>query len=284
MKSFKLVSMNLLFGSLMLSGCGSSDSPDPPDPIVELTQPPVINQAKAFDGPLSTSSTVDAERYIKNGIYAAAYAYRNQSPTTPEAVNDAAAPASFGESYSTTNTAEQGVDEADRMEYDGDYLYLATQQEWLESGVNPPMVKVMQRNEDFTLTEVDKIQSDIEFRNINGLYLHQNRLAVISNDFPVYPLWDIAILPWYDYQARIGISIFDVTTPADSVQTLSVEIDGNLLSSRRIENQLYIVSTYTPYIDSLDPSASTDDELLNNYKAILATPANAIMPKLHTGQ
>lgn len=282
MKSFKLVAINLLFGSIVLSGCGGSDSSVPEE---ELTEPPLINQAKAFEGPLSSAANVNAERYIKNGIYAATYAVRNQPLPTPGTVSDSAAPPpSFSENFSTTNTAEQGVDEADRVEYDGSYLYLATQQEWFESGVNPPMVKVMQRNDDFTLTELDKIQVNFENYNINGLYLHLDRLAIISNDFPVYPLADIAIQPWYNNQARIGLSIHDVSSPADSAQLISVEIDGLLLSSRRIENQLYIVSTYTPFIDSLDPTASTEDELLQNYQAILATPANSIMPKLHSGQ
>lgn len=281
MKSFALVSMNLLFGTVLLTGCGGSDGPEPID---ELTEPPVINQAKAFEGPLSTNTSINAERYIKNGIYAAAFAVQGQPTSAPELVSDAATPLSFSGNFSTTNTAEQGVDEADRIEYDGDYLYLATQQEWFEAGVNPPAVKVMQRNDDFTLTELDKIELDIENHNINGLYLHQDRLAIISNDFLVYALRDIAIQPWYENPARIGISIVDVTTPAETAQLIDIEIDGMLLSSRRIENQLYVVSTFTPYIASLDPTASTSDELLNNYKAIINTPASAIMPKLHAGQ
>lgn len=281
MKYFTLVSMNLLLVTALLTGCGSSDGPDPID---ELTEPPVINQAKVFEGPLSSNTSVDAERYIKNGIYAAAYAVRNLTLPTPNITNDAATPVSFSGNFSTTNTAEEGVDEADRVEYDGDYMYLATQQEWFEVGVNPPMVKVLQRNDDFTLTELDKIQLDTEYHNINGLYLYQDRLAIISHDFPVYALNDIAIQPWYNDQARIGLSIRDVSMPANSSQLINLEIDGMLLSSRRIENQLYIISTYTPYIDSLDPTASTDDGLLDNYKAILATPANAIMPKLRSGQ
>ncbi len=280
MKTVLTASLTLVVLSGAISGCGGSSSTDPE---VELTEPPVINQAKAFDGPLSSSTSLAAERYIKNGIYAAAFAARNEVTSNPSLISDAAAP-TFTENFSTTNTAEQGVDEADRIEYDGDYLYLATTQQWLESGVTQPAIKVMQRNADFTLTELDQIQPDLDYLNINGLYLYQDRLAVIGNDFPVYPLADVAILPWYDAQARIGISIHDVSTPSDTSQVSSIEIDGNLLSSRRIENNLYIVSTYTPYIDSLDPTATTEDALLNNYKAILATPASAIMPKIHSGQ
>lgn len=281
MKTLTLVTMNTLIGSMLLSGCGGSTSQDTKE-VLEV--PPTINQAKAIEGPLTTNASLNAERYIKNGIYAATYIDNTQETDPPSSITGDPTTASFDTNFSTTNTVEEGVDEADRMEYDGDYLYLATYPQWVEGATTDPSVKVMLRNDDFSLTEIDSIEVEFDTYNVEGLYLHQDRLAVVSNDYPVYMLSDIAIEPWYDNDANIGLSIHDVTDPSDSTNIASMQIEGRLLSTRRIENELYVVSAFTPYIDDLNRSATTDSALLANYNAILSTPASSIMPKLTTGQ
>ena len=100
------------FGAVCLSvvalaGCSGSQNAEP-----EITEPPQLNAPQAFAGNLVQSGNAKASTYIKNGLYVASLL--KDSP-----VSDAAPPANGSESlsFSTTNTQEQGVDEADRIEF-----------------------------------------------------------------------------------------------------------------------------------------------------------------------
>jgi hypothetical protein len=61
----------------------------------------------------------------------------------------------------------------------------------------------------------------------------------------------------------------------------NIKIDGAMVSSRRIGNDLYLVSSYTAYIEGLNPNASSEEELLTNYLTILDTPDADLMPKIY---
>jgi hypothetical protein len=61
----------------------------------------------------------------------------------------------------------------------------------------------------------------------------------------------------------------------------NIRIDGAMVSSRRIGDDLYLVTSYTAYIEGLNPNASTEKELLANYLTILDTPDTQLMPKIY---
>jgi hypothetical protein len=54
-----------------------------------------------------------------------------------------------------------------------------------------------------------------------------------------------------------------------------------MLSSRRINDDLFVVTSYTVYIEGLNTEATTDAELLANYLTILDTPDSQLMPKIY---
>ena len=75
-------------------------------------------------------------------------------------------------------------------------------------------------------------------------------------------------------------SIYDTTEPENISRTHDITIEGWLVSSRQINNQLYLVTSYSPFIDGLTTMPSDDEQSLANYQAILDTPINEIMPSM----
>ena len=93
---------------------------------------------------------------------------------------------STGSGFSGTTTQESGVDEADRIEYDGNYLYLAADPQWNDGVLISSQIRVLKRNADFSLQEVASQDLGEEATNVNGMYLRQRRLIrfirEVSND------------------------------------------------------------------------------------------------------
>lgn len=273
---FRLTPLPLLIGLCACSGSSSEDVEITSPPVI--TEPPIINQAKVFDGPMSQAGEAKVTTFIKNGIFSAtANSYGNGGLTPLPTEADVT---SADDQFSQTNTQEEGVDEADRIEYDGNTMYIATYPEWVDSANVASKVRVMQRNDDYSMTQIDELALQSENANIDGIYLADDRLAVVSSDYPVYALSDVAIQPWEPTQSFVDISIFNTQNPADISNVVEMKIEGWLFSSRRIGDQLYLVSGFVPRVDSLTPFNSEDDVQLQNYLSILDTPIESIMPSL----
>ena len=248
----------IVFLFTALSACSGSDKPATKEIPQVPTEAPNINPAQSFAGPLSKAGQSSVSRFIKNGIYSAT----QNSATLSENIALPSSPtADASAGYSTTNTQELGVDEADLIEYDGDYLYLAAYPQWIDGDVYQGHVRVMQRNEDFSLGEVARLDLTNQEGNINGIYLADQRLAVVSTNSQIYSLDSLSVAPWFESTSRVALDIYNTSVAAQSVATLRAEFDGNLLSSRRIDNQLYLVISYVPTVDNLAPGAETDAEL-----------------------
>lgn len=273
---FRLTSVPLLIGLCACSGSSSEDVEITSPPVI--TEPPIINQAKVFDGPMSQAGEAKVTTFIKNGIFSATADSYGNGGVTPVPIE--ADVTSSDDQFSQTNTQEEGVDEADRIEYDGNTMYIATYPEWVDNTNVASKVRVMQKNDDYSMTQIDELALQSESANIDGIYLADDRLAVVSSDYPVYALSDVAIQPWEPTQSFVDISIFNTQNPADISNVVEMKIEGWLFSSRRIGDQLYLVSGFVPSVDSLTPFSSEDDVQLQNYLSILETPIESIMPSL----
>lgn len=280
--------MNKLLPSLLfivvsagLTACGGSsesvvitDPPEPPRP----TEAPDVNQATAFEGPLFKAGETDVSRFIRNGIYSATLNGQNRESldASPSPVSSQGA---FSQGFSTTNTQEQGVDEADRVEYDGNTLFLATYPQWFDEEQSAK-IRVLQRNDDFSLTEITQLTVSEDRSNVDGLFLANDRLAVLGSDFPYYPLVDIAIAPWAEPEGKVVLKVYDTADTNNIAEVNDIEIDGWLMSSRRIENNIYLATTYVPSVEGLEPGDSTKEVMLQNYLKILDTPMSDLMPRI----
>ncbi|MFT6267962.1 MAG: putative secreted protein with C-terminal beta-propeller domain [Alphaproteobacteria bacterium] len=262
------------FVLLNLSACSSDTPPEP--------EPPQVNQAKVFNGPLGQTSSTQVEQFIKNGIYATSII----EVSNDEAVSILASPGensvTSGDNFSQTNTVEQGVDESDRVKYDGNYMYVAETGTYYLTQPLQPKVRVLKRNQDFTLTPLTSISSSLEFERINGIYLHENKLAVLGTTVNFYFIEDnLSNRISFPAEAKVSISIFDVTNPEQTTESAAIQLDGVVLATRRIENSLYIISTYTPRVENLTLGANTDTDKIDNFSVVSQTPIEQLMPKLY---
>lgn len=158
----------------------------------------------------------------------------------------------------TTNVQELGVDEGDILKHDGEYIY-----------------NIDTSNEKIIVTSfkniVNKIYTpitslDYTDKNIQTLYLQNSRLLVISNNKYIYnyPEKDIRSTIAYTNSNLLNIDIYDVSDVANISQLSSHTIDGSYHDSRLIDNEFYIISTYSPSTSKLIPSISVDSNITND--------------------
>ena len=270
--------------AFVLAACSDETVID--ESIIERpTEPPQLNSATSFDGPLVKAGQVPVSRFIKNGIYSAAFDYANSNRDgfPVDATSQEGASASSNAGFSTTNTQESGVDEADRIEYDGNILYLAAYPQWIDGGTSQSKVRVLERQNDFSLNSVTELPLLDKNSNIEGIYQHNDRLAVLGTNTQIYSIASISFAPepWSLSEQKLSLDIYDTSLPSSPSTLSNIKIDGTMVSSRRIDDELYIVTRYTAYIEGLNPNASREEELLANYLMILDTPDSQLMPKIY---
>jgi inhibitor of cysteine peptidase len=112
----------------------------------------------------------------------------------------AAAPKAADTDYSETNIQVEGVDEADIVKTDGEYIYVV-------SGNNLTIVKAYPPEE-------ARIVSKISLTgNIAGIFVNGDKLAVFETEYGVYPLYETTVA--YD----LGSSSEEVKEPAEDDET-----------------------------------------------------------------
>ncbi len=189
-----------------------------------------------------------------------------------DAVPGAAAPdgASAAPAYSTTNTQESEVDEADRLKNNGEYLYVASAEQAKIRVFKPEQASAPQVGE-LTLPENTPL--------ISGLYLHDSTLVAMTPSAYAYPIaWRAArsqvstgIMPPqpYDYTPPSShLFLMDVSQPATPIQTSELSVEGDLVSSRMIGSTLYMATRHTPTLPGLDYYPITEEAAAANRQLI----------------
>ncbi|MGJ8679329.1 beta-propeller domain-containing protein [Paraglaciecola sp.] len=251
--------------------------PEPPRP----TSVPEINSATTFEGPLVLAGENAVGQFLRNGIYSATFQYSTEQRLETALPAAPTADESASSNFSVTNTQEVGVDEADRIKYNGDTLYIAADAQWHLDSQSPAHVRVLERQSDLSFAESAVLPLIDEYSHIDGLYEQNNHLAVLSNTGQMYTLYSFAPEPWLPVESKLLLDIYDTSSPASPIAKNQVKIDGTMLSSRRIGDYLFIVNGYTATVDGLNTNASSDKEQLDNYLAILDTPDSELMPKIY---
>jgi uncharacterized secreted protein with C-terminal beta-propeller domain len=139
-------------------------------------------------------------------------------------------PASNG--YSTTNIQVAGVDEADIVKTDGEYIYLVSGNKTIIVKAYPP--------------EQAQVISKIEVEGtIIGIFINGNRLVVFEEKTPYYPYYDLpswvgkAYMPYSS--PKTYIKVYDVSDRANPRLQRELSADGQYVSSRMIGDYAYVV-------------------------------------------
>jgi uncharacterized secreted protein with C-terminal beta-propeller domain len=279
-----------VFSSLLiLFGCGNSDSAV--DVIDELTEVPQLNPLSMSLNPLSKNTQTTFEQHIKNGIYLRSKDSTNNQVLELSSVPISASADSSNENLSNTNSQEVGVAEGDRIKYDGQYLFIANDQYALHTFTdgaisndeqNRTSVRVIQRKSDGTIeAHADIIINNNKANDIDGLYLNNSRLAVLSSIYSYQEdlfTSNIVADQFFPMKEKFNLTIVDVNDPINTEVTTSFTADGYVINSRRVGNVLYIISSYTPTVDGLSYVESEEEELAN-YKLINDLTIEQLLPK-----
>lgn len=160
--------------------------------------------------------------------------------------------------YSTTNIQVQGVDEADIVKTDGQYIYTISNPQnvgiYYYAPVTPSGSSIFILNADPQNAKiVAKITLEDGVMPI-GLYLSPDstRLAVVANKYTYSTSvpsdrGEMSIVPFYSYEATI-INVYDITNKANPVLSRSFMASGSYFNSRLIGDYLYAVTTQSAMI------------------------------------
>ena len=255
----KRTTLATLVAASLLSGCGSSSD--------------------SANDPELPKGTSDLETYLKQGFALSYSDSRNSddgadlSASAPETASDSAG---GGQDFSTTNTQETGVDEADLIKQNGEYLFAVRQPTfyWPEvttsfsggSGTTADSSEQSQARIEIYRTETNPVRSTKagsyaidKTSSVNGLYLLDDQLVVLGEGYietaKGTPSSNADVTtdalyasPWYWRDYNVDIQLLDITTPTSPEQDYRLQIEGSLVSSRRIGNELYLATRFTPDI------------------------------------
>lgn len=156
--------------------------------------------------------------------------------------NGAATPVAFNYQTSVadqTNVQVEGVDEADLVETDGEFLYMVAGTELVIIDIRDPE----------NLSVASRVQLG---ETPTGIYLTGDRLTLVtassSNSSGLTPiLWG-----GYGYwpsaeRSTVTVTVLDISDREAPTQVEKTEIDGSLVSSRMVDGELRLVTQQTNY-------------------------------------
>ncbi|MGQ9565377.1 MAG: beta-propeller domain-containing protein [Candidatus Bathyarchaeales archaeon] len=151
-----------------------------------------------------------------------------------------------GPQYSSTNVQVAGVDEADTVKTDGEYIYIV-------SGNNVTILKAFP-------TEEAQIVSRISLNGtVQGIFINDDILAVFEQSFfylaiePYYAVNATEMLPLdlsyfpYSVGSETFVRLYDVSDKSAPSLKQTVSIDGTYFSSRMIGEYVYLVVNQPVY-------------------------------------
>ncbi|MCK5902338.1 MAG: beta-propeller domain-containing protein [Cocleimonas sp.] len=172
-------------------------------------------------------------------------------------------------SYSNTNTQEQGIDEADRLKNDANTLYVASSK---KSSIR--VFSIIQKTKEAVLSNEVAIDNK-DSRLISGLYLYENQLLALSGSHNIY--WDqwFNINYWSDRATQLDLFNRD---KEKLIKNNSLKIDGELINSRKIGSNLYLVTRHTPSLKGLIQEPKNKEQVAKNRQLINAATLSDFLP------
>jgi hypothetical protein len=215
-----------------------------------------------------------------------------------------------GRDFTDTNVQEIGVDEADLVKTDGEFLYVL-KRVYNDFGPVPeplPLPGIVEEPTDDTASAqlrlslpaplnqstslrilgldastpnasvLAEVAVDTKGMTTSGMYLHKTDqgssiVMTASGSSGFYDIWGSS----YGFNGSESlITSVDVTNPGLSAVSNQVLLDGQIISSRRIGNQLFFASRYYPAIPGVNPYSVGADE----WKSIVeSTDLSTVLPQ-----
>ncbi|MBQ4860395.1 beta-propeller domain-containing protein [Pseudoalteromonas sp. MMG013] len=277
----------------VLSGCGNDTDTISSDPQ-KIQKLPNFTGFSVSTTPLKKANTAQFTTHIKNGVF---MRYHQHDITPP--VNDSretSDPSTTSSAFSGTNQQEQNVNEADRVKYDGNYLYIAANQYHNLTQPNeselPHYIRIMKRNNNGLIQAVKDLPTSSNEYAQQQLFLEQDTLVSISANSGWFSIFSTATIEPLSASStapnlnhtQFELNFADVTTPEQADISHTYSIDGQLIESRVINNQLYLVSNFRPSFSGFDLTNSQPETQLKNYQTLNDTPITHFIPTITHSQ
>ncbi|NKB34401.1 MAG: hypothetical protein GKR91_15020 [Pseudomonadales bacterium] len=182
---------------------------------------------------------------------------------------------------SGTNLQIAGVDEADIIKSDGTSLFVLRECGSLNCVATFSLDPASAEAEEVGVYEPGQEQDDV-FSTAQSLYLVSE--GIDDAEMLVTLSGPSNYLAWFDVWSwgsnKTELEFLNAADPANLSLREKIIIDGDLVSSRRIGETLYVVTRYTPSIPEFNPYA-TDEESIAENTALLSNAAlTDLTPKL----
>ncbi|WMN59623.1 beta-propeller domain-containing protein [Pseudoalteromonas xiamenensis] len=245
--------------------CGCSN-----EQTVEVKVPD-LNQLQPAISSLKQADSVTFARNLKNGIY-----QRNVGAWNSGLYDSIRENAPISASFSQTNRQEQNVDEANRVQYNGTYLFIAANHADDLNATQSPnsYIRVLKTANNDVITPVSTMELEDDDR-LNAMYLSDSSLVTLRQPM----LFDIMPFAYQPIEQSVKIDNFDVSDPEQPHSSASFSIDGQLVDSRVINGNLYLVMNYFPTVESLNQDNSAVAQI-ENFNLIQRQTTRSLLPKI----
>ncbi|MCD6109158.1 beta-propeller domain-containing protein [bacterium] len=160
--------------------------------------------------------------------------------------------------YSTTNVQVEGVDEADIVKTDGEYIYI----------VNGMSVRVVKAFPPENMLEIGSIDFDDDMFSPTDMYVDGDKLIVLGHSaYTYYPAYRMdAITMSYPYYGGSvsDVYIFDISDKTNIKKFRSLKFEGSYSQSRKVDDMVYMVLSrpgFVPY-----ETIESANEILPHYR------------------
>ncbi|MFA5948216.1 MAG: beta-propeller domain-containing protein [Candidatus Gracilibacteria bacterium] len=189
------------------------------------------------DGGLKTFSSCSemGDYFELSGVNNNNY-FRGADDMVTTAVPEAAAEEKSSSEYSETNVQVAGVDEADIVKNDGEYIY----------SVSTKHVSIIKAYPVSQMQEVKVIDFDDADFNPQELFLDKNKLVVIGNTNQMHLMLDQtetqSLYPNFS-GSYTKMYLYDISDKTNPLLKRELSIEGDYSTSRKIDNMVYMVSS-----------------------------------------
>jgi len=219
------------------------------------------NPNNNYNGQVSSMKTFPSYTALKDflktstgssplGTYDARFGISTQAPSAVPSQAESTLGGTNTKDYSTTNIQVAGVDEADKVKTDGNYLYMIGNNTVYIIDANPQNAKVL---------------SKIPYENayIEGIYLNENtnKLIVLgsqyipytyANGIDIQPSFSTDLYPYWN-SGTTFVHIYDVTDKSRPMLARNFTMTGNYVNSRMIEGYVYAIVNQNAYLVNETP-------------------------------
>ncbi len=204
---------------------------------------------------VESSLAYESRHYGEEDLMAVESDDSSANKSQPVAAEMGAAPGGGdGAEYSDTNVQVEGVDEADIVKTDGEYIYIV-------DDYNVRVVKA------YPPEDVEELSS-LDFGDSNDfypseMYVDGDKLVVIGSSYNGWETFmpELMIYPPQPYVNLTEIFIFDISDKEDIELFRKVAFDGYYADSRKVDDTVYLVTNkYPKYYLYRDEEQTDGDE------------------------